>query len=186
MSGASAAPSALLGDQLSVNRAAYRLFLPYTGVALCRTGIPKRGDLVGVRPAGRADLIFKRVMGLPGETIEMRENRVLIDGSPLALEPLARADFYWVPPVHRIGPFVWNEAGHFVAFAPAVSPHGTFPPLTLAADRYFVLGDNRDNSVDSRQWGPVSGEEILGKVVAVWRTGPRQRAVAAVPFRIVP
>jgi signal peptidase I len=173
LTGTSAAPSVLLGDKLIVNRAAYRLMLPYSQVQLFRTGSPRRGDLVQEYLKDRRALVFKRVMGLPGETFEIREDRIFINGLPIPLQPLDRADFNWVPTIHRIGSAVWNEDGHWIAFTPGVNEHANYPPITLGDNQYFLLGDNRDNSVDSRQWGPIPGDHILGKVIAVLHTGPR-------------
>jgi signal peptidase I len=173
LSGASAAPSILLGDKLIVNRAAYHLTMPYSRVQLFRISSPRRGDLVQVDDPVRRFSVFKRVMGLPGETIEMRENRIFINGAALPLQLLNRADFDWVPPAHHIGSAIWNEDGHWIAFTPGVSKYKNYPPITLAGNQYFLLGDNRDNSIDCREWGPVSGNHILGKIVAVSHAGPR-------------
>src|ERR1700730_12902383 len=88
MSGASEVPTILLRDTLIVNTAAYQLRLPYSNVKLFRTGSPKRGDMVQLRFPIREFIGFKRVMGVPGETIEVRESRVIVSGQPIAVKPL--------------------------------------------------------------------------------------------------
>lgn len=174
LTGASDAPTLLLGDQAIVNHAAYRIYLPYTRVELCRIARPRRGDLVLVQRPDNPARAFKRVIGLPGETVEMRDNRILIDGRMLPLTPLPRADFSWVPAErHKMGSTVFNEDGHWVAFTPGAGANPDMAPLRLAGREYFLLGDNRDNSLDCRAWGPLQENAIFGKVI--WRrpTGPR-------------
>ena len=83
--------------------------------------------------------LVKRVIGLPGETISSRGDTVLIDGRPLA-QP-------------------WFAA---VPLGPAITPQ------TIPAGHYFVMGDSRSNSCDSRYWGPIKGSSIVGKMVLVW------------------
>jgi signal peptidase I len=173
VSGTSAAPSILLGDRIIVNRAAYRLMLPYLRVQLFHISSPKRGDMVQAYLISKDAPVFKRIMGLPGERIEMRDDQIFINGRAIPLQPLNRADFKWVPSVHRIGSAMANEDGHWIAFTPGADRYGNYPPITLANNQYFLVGDNRDNSVDSRLWGPISGDHILGKIVAVLHIGAR-------------
>jgi signal peptidase I len=175
LTGSSAAPTILLGDNLVVNRAAYDLMLPYSRMRLGRTGSPKRGDLVLALIPGGAGTVFKRVMGLPGETIEMRENQIFVDGKAIPLRHLNRADFMWVPPTYRIGTDFWDEDGHWIAFTPEESRLANQPAITLKDNQYFLLGDNRDHSLDCRQWGPLSRDHILGKIIFILPTGPRAR-----------
>lgn len=176
--GPSDIPTALLGDKIVVNSAAYRLKLPYSGAILFRTGSPKRGDFVLLHILNQPRLrspFFKRVMGLPGETIEIRENRVVVNASPLPVRQLNPADFAWVPPAHPIGSVVQNEDGHWITFTPGKSEHRNHPPMRLSDRQYFVLGDNRDDSYDSREFGPVSEDLLLGKAIAIFATGERAK-----------
>jgi signal peptidase I len=175
MGGASEVPTILLGDTLIVNTAAYHLRLPYSTVTLFRTGSPKRGDMVQLRFPVREFIGFKRVMGLPGETIEVRESRVIINGQPIPVKPLNRADFSWVPEVRSMGPSVELEGDHYITYTPGKSEYRNHPPIRLATGEYFLLGDNRDDSWDSRAFGPVPENRILGKVIATLPTGLRKR-----------
>ena len=121
LAGTSDIPTVLLGDKVIVNSAACRLKLPYSNVTLFRTGRPKRGDFVLLRVSNDPLLksaFFKRVMGPPGETIEIRENRVIVDGRTLPVGDLNPADFAWVPRAHPIGSVVQNEDGHRITFTP--------------------------------------------------------------------
>lgn len=178
LAGPSDIPTVLLGDKVVVNTAAYQFKLPYSNVALFRTCLPNRGDFVLLHLANPPRLkspFFKRIMGLPGEIIEMRENRVIINGRPIPVRELNPADFAWVPKAHPIGSVVQDEDGHWITFTPAKSEQRNHPPVRLSNLQYFVLGDNRDDSLDSREFGPVSEELLLGKVIATFPTGQRVR-----------
>jgi len=174
VSGASDAPTLLLGDTAIVNRAAYWVQLPYSRIRLFRVSRPKRGDLVQVLRPDRPLLVFKRVIGLPGETIEMRDNRIFVNGRVLPLTTLPAADFSWVPASHSMAGTVYDEDGHWAAFAAGAGEYRDLAPLRLNKDEYFVLGDNRDISLDCRVWGPLKERAIFGKVLFVLRTGPRK------------
>src|SRR5215831_5372488 len=124
LAGPSDIPTVLLGDKVIVNTAAYQLRLPYSEVELFRTGLPKRGDFVLVRLNNHPRLksaFFKRIMGLPGEVIEIRENRIIINGRPIPVHDLNPADFAWVPKAHPIGSIVQDEDGHWITFTPGRS-----------------------------------------------------------------
>lgn len=178
LSGASEIPTLLLGDKVIVNGAAYIVNLPYSSVRLFRSGSPKRGDMVLLHVLNDPHLkfaFFKRIMGLPGETIEIRENRVVVNGQALPVTDLNPADFAWVPKTHPIGSTAQNEDGHWITFTPGRSEHRNHPPIRLTGGHYFVLGDNRDDSKDSREFGPVSESLLLGKVIATFSSGERTR-----------
>ncbi len=173
LTGASAAPTILLGDTFVVNRAAYDWRLPYSRTTLFHTGSPRRGDIVQAELPLHIGIAIKRVLGLPGETIEVRENRVIVNGRPLPVQSLDSASFGWVPPAHHVGSMVVMEDGHWAAYTPGKGQYRNSPPVKLGPGEYFLLGDNRDNSADSRAFGPVSRQQILGEVIAVRRTGQR-------------
>jgi signal peptidase I len=176
VSGASDAPTLLLGDTVVVNKAAFSLKLPYTQLKLLTVAQPKRGDLVLIMRPDRPMVVLKRVIGLPGEVVEIRDNRVIIDGQPLPLRALPDTEFLWVPESHKTGNTVYDEAGHWVGFTPGAAKLSNFARVHLASDEYFVLGDNRDNSLDCRTWGPLKKEAILGKVILTMPTGPRRKS----------
>jgi signal peptidase I len=163
----SAAPTITIGGSFLVNKAAYNFRLPYSGVTLFQTSSPRRGDIVQFRHPDLPIIGPKRVIGLPGETVEFRENRVIVDGHVLPLRPLNRAEFDWVDPINRIGSSVYDEDGHWISFTPGEGKYRTRQPVRLGPHEYFLVGDNRDNSVDSRSWGPIAERQILGKVVFI-------------------
>jgi len=178
LAGPSDIPTVLLVDTVIVNRAAYWVKLPYSNVALLRSGLPKRGDFVLLQLRNHPRLkypFFKRIMGLPGETIELQENRVIITGRAIPVKALNPADFAWVPKAHPIGSVVQDEDGHWITFSPGKSKHRNHPPVRLSDRQYFVLGDNRDDSADSREFGPVPEVLLIGKVIATCATGERAK-----------
>jgi signal peptidase I len=165
----SEAPTLNIGDTVVVNEAAYTLRLPYANVTLLRIGSPKRGDMVQLLLPDRPSLGFKRVLGLPGENVELKENRVIINGRALPLQPLNRAAFDWVAAINGIGSAVANEDGHWISFTPGKSRYRDHPAIQLGPRQYFLIGDNRDESADSRMWGPISENRILGKAILTFR-----------------
>jgi signal peptidase I len=167
--GPSEAPSITIGSKVLVNEAAYAVRVPYGSATLIRTGSPRRGDMVEMFFPNRTLRIFKRVLGLPGETIELRDNRVLVNGTALTLQPLNRTEFEWVAAINHIGSTVADEDGHWITFTEGASPFRNSTPVRLGAHQYFVIGDNRDDSADSRIWGPVAEDRILGKVILTLR-----------------
>jgi signal peptidase I len=171
--GASAAPTILLGDTFVVNRAAYDIRVPYSRIVIFHVRSPRRGDIVQAYLPSHIGLAIKRVLGLPGETIELQENRVVVNGAPLPVQPLNSSDFAWVAAGHHMGTAVVMEDGHWVAYTPGKSEYRNVPPIRLGPGEYFLMGDNRDNSLDSRAFGPVSRESIVGKTIVVLATGPR-------------
>jgi signal peptidase I len=178
LTGASEIPTILVGDKFVVNTAAYSLKLPYSRTRLFRTGLPKRGDFVYLylpkKPQLRPGFV-KRIIGLPGETVELRDNLVLIDGLALPVRVLNPAEFLFVPKAHPIGSVVEDEDGHWITFTPGNSRYRNYPPTRLADGQCFLLGDNRDDSDDSREFGPVPESLLLGKVIAIFPAGQRAK-----------
>ena len=142
-------PTLLIGDHLLVNKFMYGVKMPFTGKLLIPYNEPERGDVVVFRfPKDRSVDYIKRVIGTPGDTVEIREKKVYINGEPID-DPYA----------HISTPSILNANA---------SPRDNFGPVLVPDDRIFVMGDNRDNSYDSRFWGFVDQRDILGKAFILY------------------
>ena len=142
-------PTLLIGDHLLVTKFNYGVKLPLLRSMLIPLGQPKRGDIVVfIYPEDRSKDFIKRMVGLPGDTIEVREKKVFINNLPWN-DPYGRhVDSLMIPG--------------------AVQPRDNFGPVTVPAGSYFVMGDNRDESYDSRFWGFVKQKDILGKALIIY------------------
>ncbi|GAB4367077.1 MAG: signal peptidase I [Deltaproteobacteria bacterium] len=139
----------LVGDHIFVNKFLYGYHIPYTKGRVLRFTTPKRGDIiVFVFPEDPEKDFIKRVIGTPGDTVEIRNKQVLLNGTPLE-EPYAR----------------YADGRMIDGF---VRTRDNMPPLKVPPGMYFVMGDNRDRSYDSRFWGFVSEEAILGKAMFIY------------------
>jgi signal peptidase I len=137
-------PTLLVGDYILVNRLAYGLRIPYYKY-IFRWGEVKRGDvIVFVFPEDPSKDFIKRVIALPGETIEIKRRKIYIDGREIEDKWGFFSDNYFGPPRDDFGPF-------------------QVPP-----EHVFVMGDNRDESNDSRFWGPVNIQNIKGKAFVIY------------------
>ncbi len=163
-------PTILIGDRIVVNKLAYDVRLPLVGTHLWTVGDPARGDIVICRSPADGTRLVKRVVAVPGDIIEMRQSRLLINGEPLAYSD-APADAGRGMGAEGEGALFWNEdlAGreHVVAVCPGVRAIRDFGPVVMARGQYFMMGDNRDHSGDSRYFGTVDRSEIAGRVTGV-------------------
>ena len=159
-------PTLLEGDVVLVNRLAYDLKLPLTDVILARLGEPRRGDVVTFNSPANGTRLIKRVVGLPGDVLEMRNEKLIINGQPLHYEGAQsiREQLAFGEQVDGISA-TENLTGreHRMQVLPAVNARRNFAPVTVPAGQYFMLGDNRDNSEDSRYIGFVPREKLIGR-----------------------
>ncbi|HJN37744.1 MAG TPA: signal peptidase I [Gammaproteobacteria bacterium] len=163
-------PTVMPGDFLAVNQYIYGLRLPVLHKKLLKVSHPKRGDIVVFRPPHDPYQIFvKRVIGLPGETITYKDKKIFIDGKLVPQEFIGTdIDRYNLPtplPVIRVSEKL-NGKNHDIFLNP-YEDH--YPNLTtkIPEGHYFMMGDNRDNSGDSRAWGTVPEKDLIGKAVMV-------------------
>jgi signal peptidase I len=152
----------LPGDFLLVNKAVYGAEIPGTALRIPAFAEPRRGDLVVfIPPHDPAKNYVKRLVGTPGDTLEMRDKVLVRNGVPVD-EPYVRYEDRDRDAVH---PNMRWQANHLIA-STAAEYHPTrdnWGPLVVPEDHYFFLGDNRDNSEDSRYWGFVPREAIRGR-----------------------
>ncbi|HEY1765925.1 MAG TPA: signal peptidase I [Opitutaceae bacterium] len=163
-------PTILEGDLVLVNKLAYDLKVPFTTHHLSQWGDPLRGDVVVFFSPRNGERLVKRVVGLPGDTIEMRNDVVLVNGRALAYSKADAAPFsrdifedpHPIVAVEKLG-----SVDHYVMALPGRPALRTFGPSVVPAGHYFVMGDSRDNSADSRYIGAISRDAIVGRASAV-------------------
>jgi signal peptidase I len=167
--GPSDAPTILWGDLVVVNRAAYDLRVPFSGRCIGHWADPQPGEVVVFQVPSQKRLAFKRVIAGPGQTVELRGARLVVDGKPARYYALRRSPFERVPERNRLGTRIeWEDAGtfaHLVTLAPAIPEPLRGREAEVPAGHYVVLGDNRDHSYDSRSFGPVPRSAILDRVI---------------------
>ena len=164
-------PTILIGDRIFVNKLAYDLKVPYTTFHLAKWADPQRGDIVVFYSPEDGKRLIKRVVGLPGDTFAMHKNRLYLNGQFVEYEPLPMEiiDKIGLEQSSRFRFFSENLAGkaHAVMFSPAQPSVSTFSPIVIPPGQYFMMGDNRDNSADSRFFGFVKRELIVGRATMV-------------------
>ena len=162
-------PTLNVGDFIVVNKFAYGLRLPVTGTKILPVGDPKRGDVMVFIPPHDPSYFIKRVIGLPGDHVRYADNIVYINGEPLPQDEGTILQEEGVKYSHEtIGGIthgIYTAASQrFNRSYDWLKPEG----MVIPEGQYFMMGDNRDNSLDSRYWGPASEGKIVGKAVAVW------------------
>jgi signal peptidase I len=159
-------PTILEGDLVFVNKLAYDLKVPFTLWRLADWDRPATGDIVVFFSPKDGTRLVKRVIAGPDDTIEMRDNVLFINGRKLDYElatwPRFAAEIY-----EDAHPIVARERhediAHWVMALPSRPAMRSFPLLKVPAGKYFLMGDSRDNSFDSRYFGVVDGKQIVGR-----------------------
>jgi len=145
----------LIGDHLLVNKFVFGPSASAVERAVLPMASLKRGEVVVFKYPEEPDRDFiKRVIGLPGETVELREKKVYINGTPLN-EPYVH---FLAPPR---GGTEFNEVTSY-------DVRERYGPVTVPPNQYFVMGDNRDNSQDSRYWGFLPRDLVKGKALVIY------------------
>lgn len=166
-------PTLWIGDFIVVNKYAYGLRWPVLNKRFLEVNDPERGDVVVFRyPVDERVNYIKRVVGLPGDTVTYRNKILFINGEPVVQDSLGP----WVGkglnrnppgrnPVKRLEHL--GEEPHRIVIYPE-RPDSRTRTWTVPEDHYFMMGDNRDQSLDSRAWGFVSEDHLVGKAVRIW------------------
>lgn len=158
-------PTLEVGDFILVNKFNYGLRLPVARTQVATIGAPDRGDVVVFFPPHKNDTYYiKRVIGTPGDRIEYRDKVLTVNGEPVPREWLAE-----VPEGRsRFAVGLESVAGDsYLMQVDQGRPARDFS-VTVKPGHYFMMGDNRDNSSDSRVWGQVPEGDIVGQAVAIW------------------
>jgi len=157
----------LVGDFLVLSKSAYGATIPLTDVRLPGYDSPQRGDIVVFRGHHEPIDLVKRLVGMPGDTLAMRDGKLYIDGDPADEPYVERAD----PGGDGNHPWMaWQNAylTDSAAALPYYPTRDNWGPLVVPTGNYFMMGDNRDFSLDSRYWGFVPRKDIKGRAVALY------------------
>ena len=175
-------PTLLIGDHMLVNKFAFGARIPFTDIQLPALREPARGDGVTVALGRRGSThlcpvdrgpdyaregFVKRIVGLPGDTIEVRDGRVILDGEPLRVDYAGETFADEAGDELQLGSEFLDGTPHPVLDAPR-SAGLEQVRITIPEGRYFMMGDNRDNSNDSRSWGTVRRLDIKGPVTMIY------------------
>ncbi|ANH66875.1 signal peptidase I [Mitsuaria sp. 7] len=159
-------PTILEGDVVFVDRVAYDWKLPLTDLSLRRVGEPQRGDVVTFGSPRDGTRLIKRIVAVPGDTVELRADRLILNGQPADYAPVEEVAEAIAPGVEVRGVRAveaWGGQRRIVQFLPEIRARRDFGPVVVPADRFFMMGDNRDNSEDSRFIGLVPRRLIIGQ-----------------------
>ncbi len=158
-------PTILEGDRIFVNKLAYDLKIPYTTIHIAEWDNPERGDIAVLYSPEDGERLVKRVIGIPGDRIEMKNNRLVINGKELVYKPVSKAD---KERMHSTYIENLDTKQHPIYTTPRrSSPFATFGPITIPDNKYLMMGDNRDNSRDSRYFGLADRNQIIGRASSV-------------------
>ena len=159
-------PNLLEGDVVFVNRLAFNLKLPLTNIVLAATGEPQRGDVVTFFSPKDDTRLIKRLIALPGDTVELRDEKLVVNGK-IALYDDLQSVLEPVDSEHSVPALRVRETSgagaHRIQILPGIAAQRNFGPVVVPQDHYLMLGDNRDNSQDSRYIGFVPRELLIGR-----------------------
>lgn len=159
-------PTLLVGDFVLVNKFTYGIRLPLTHWEVIDLGEPERGDVVVFRPPWQPDQTWiKRIVGLPGDKIVYRDETLYINGKRITDTPLG---WYSGPTIAQARISVEHLAGDDHKILTMPNRPGRQGSWTVPPHEYFVMGDNRDNSEDSRYKGFVPESSLVGKAFIIW------------------
>lgn len=165
-------PTVIEGDRLLIDKHSFGLRIPFTLVHLTPGEDPQRGDIVTLKSPADGTLLLKRIVAVPGDTVALDDEHLIVNGVRAEYEAgdSSKLDEL-LAATRRSDPEILREfsrgAPHDILLLPGRPAPATFGPLTLPKEMYFVLGDNRDNSADSRYIGLVPRRNIIGKATRI-------------------
>ncbi len=162
-------PTLKIGDFILVNKFDYGLRLPVLNTTIIPTTVPKRGDVVVFKyPRDPSLNYIKRLVGLPGDKVSYHDKKLTVNGQKISKEFLAKLPVSLNPDQEPVELFKENLSGvqHNIYNSFRFTPHEG--DWVVPEGHYFVMGDNRDNSADSRFWGFVPDENMKGRAFYVW------------------
>ena len=164
-------PTILEGDRIFVNKLAYDLKVPFTTVHLAQWAHPDRGDLVVLWSPHDGQRLVKRVVAVPGDVIEAKHQRLSVNGKPAEYAPLTEEERHRTSSLgYDAGKVVIETVdgrSHAVMADSLEGVGASFAPVTVPDGKYFLMGDHRDDSFDSRFWGFADRKAIVGRASAV-------------------
>jgi signal peptidase I len=164
-------PTILPGDRVFVNKLAYDLKIPFTPWQIAQWADPQRGDVVVLWSPYDGRRLVKRVVGIPGDVIEVRGQRLSVNGKAASYaalsSPVVEADDLEGLPIATLAVEGVDGRTHAVMTSSRSGPGSDVGPITVPAGSYFLMGDHRDNSFDSRFWGFAKRSVILGRASRV-------------------
>ncbi|WP_444888423.1 signal peptidase I [Microbulbifer sp. JMSA008] len=150
-------PTIVEGDRILVNKLAYDVRVPFTNISLLKLSDPVRGDIIIFDSKASEKRLVKRVVGVPGDIVALRDNALFINGEPLAYKEVASTASTVDKQENLLG------VEYLVRIGKRGSPLSNFQSVEVPIGYYLALGDNRDNSADSRVIGFVPRHEIVGR-----------------------
>ena len=166
-------PTILEGDVIIVDKLAYDVQIPFTDISLFSLSQPKRGDIVVFTSKAANKRLIKRLIGLPGDEIQVKHNQLFVNGVAASYEDIGTDKIIPLREEDReSGIYTTERFGKNFTHAMQVKPMlpnrlKNFGPSIVPEGKYFVMGDNRDNSADSRVYGFVPRKEIRGKATKI-------------------
>lgn len=151
-------PTVEIGDRIFVNKMAYRFEVPFTDIPIMELDTPERGDIVVFESSAANNRLIKRLVAVPGDTVAMYNNRLVINGRPAEYE-FSEGDSEGIEHLQTYS--------HTLKITSQATSADYFAEVIVPKGHYLVLGDNRNNSADSRYYGFVPVSELQGKAIKV-------------------